>query len=73
MYGLYRAWLSDPLSLYQNEAIIKHTRLWQVLLICYSFFPLEEWRSCWVNQSPSATEQEAECGKWQWQEDFKHG
>lgn len=37
------------------------------------FFPLEEWQSCWVNQSPSATEQEAERGKWQWQEDFKHG
>lgn len=44
-----------------------------MLLSSFFFPPLKEWQSYWVTQSPSATEQEAECGKWQWQEDFKHG
>lgn len=71
---------TDPPSLYQNEAIIKHTRLWHVLLICYSLFPPRRvaellgqpvsvcyWTGGWVQQVAMAGRLQTRVNDWMWE------
>lgn len=80
MYGLQRVWLSDPLSVYQNKAIIKHTGLWQVLLICYSLSSPRSvaellgqpvsvcyWTGGWVLQVAMAGGLQTRVNDWMWE------